>query len=138
VPVPIYNIPQQKMYKNIYSKTHLRWWEDFINDGREIACIAQIIECNYKFKGFPEDAMDYLKNTIGIAINDPDNIGEESIKIYIMELFKYHSKMRNIRICESVEKWLDKFEKTFPDGSCKVLREIYKDTEWDWEDISNL
>ncbi len=128
---------------NIHSIDQLRLWEDFISDGREIASIAQIIECNDKFQGFPENALDFLHHTMRIDMKDFYDkkkdihtnkvLREEYMKRFIMELFEYHAKLKGIRTCEAVELWLIKLNKVFPEDSIKCIHEMYRATEWDWE-----
>ena len=106
----------------------LRLWEEFINDGREIASIAQIIEAKYKYNRFPAAALDFLFHTLNITVDLHIRPGS-----YILELFKYHANLRRIRVCEAVELWLPKFEKVFPNNSLECLHAIYRDTYWDWD-----
>ena len=106
----------------------LRLWEDFINDGREIASIAQIIEAKYKYNRFPAAAIDFLFHTLNITVDLHLRPGS-----YILELFKYHANLKRIRVCEAVELWLPKFEKVFPQAAIQDLYSLHKDTYWDWE-----
>ena len=108
----------------------LRLWEDFINDGREIVSIAQIIEAKYKYNRFPAVALDFLFHTVGIQVEHDKDINPG---FYIRELFKYHANLKRIRVCEAVELWLPKFEKVFPQAAIQDLYKIHKDTYWDWD-----
>lgn len=120
--------PQEHKYT--FPTSQLRLWEDFINDGREIASIAQIIEAKYKYNRFPAAALDFLFHTVGIQIEHDKDIKPG---FYIRELFKYHANLKRIRVCDAVELWLPKFEKVFPNNCLECLHAIYRDTYWDWE-----
>ena len=126
-------------YVNIYPSHKLRQWEDFINDGREIASIAQLIECYDKYNGFPEDALDYLQSTVGIDLiefyeNEAySSAREKYLETFVKELFKWHAKITGMTVSEAVEKWRIKLHNCFPYGGNGVIDKISVEYQWEWD-----
>lgn len=119
-----------KKQGNTIPPNQLRLWEEFINDGREIASIAQIIEAKYKYSRFrfPAAALDFLFHTLNIQVDLNIKPGR-----YIKDLFKHHADLKRIRVCEAIELWLPKFERVFPKESLEDLYNLHRATYWDWD-----
>jgi hypothetical protein len=119
-----------KQKGNTIPPNQLRLWEEFINDGREIASIAQIIEAKYKYSRFrfPAAALDFLFHTLNIQVDLNIKPGR-----YIKDLFKHHADLKRIRVCEAIELWLPKFERVFPKESLEDLYNLHRATYWDWD-----
>jgi hypothetical protein len=134
--------PCQEIRKNIYDATKLKLWEEFINDGKEIIYIAQLLECNYKYKGFPTDAIEYIEYKLGKnleifyldenLIHEKDNLRLKYVEEFIQILFQHHASIYNLRLYNTIKKWLDKFEKVFPD--IQPIKNLLADSEWQWEE----
>lgn len=127
---------------NLYASNMLTKWELY-KDDQDIAYIAQLLECSEKYNGFPSDVIFYIQNTLGVDLNafyiDTKMIQENNskrikyVEQFIRLLFQNYTMKHNIKLSETVNKWLTKFEYTFTNNALEPIRNILIDLEWQWE-----
>lgn len=122
-------------------------WEAFINDGRHIMYIAQIIET----LSFPKDAIIYIH---GITKNDEDaafmnrfydmyyhcknryelsKLYEKSLLRFLHIVMSHDAKVYERRTFDSILYWKRKFIDVY--GNTPVFDELASNVEWEWNEV---